>query len=185
MTSPLELWDHDVATTTGTWSPVVSIPEIKRDFHYVFNAEIDGRDINGFIVEKTKNRRHRFKVYHDTDADGAFTKSDKLIGKSKLRRKHSKGDAGELLDGVVDGHLEVDYIYQRYTASYRLARESEEFSEPVPLEEDYYIELPPPPIIHPCGYICESMLEERMVFSADSRGNRQIVDIVVDIQNLA
>ena len=185
MTSPLELWDHDVATTTGTWSPVVSIPEIKRDFHYVFNAEIDGRDINGFIVEKTKNRRHRFMVYHDTDADRTFTKSDKLIGKSKLRRKHSKGDAGELLDGVVDGHLEIDYIYQRYTASYRLARESEEFSEPVPLEEDYYIELPPPPIIHPCGYICESMLEERMVFSTDSRGNRQIVVIVVDIQNLA
>ena len=161
--SDLYCYESSIFSTTGTWSPVVTIPEIPREFHYVFNAELDGQEINGFIVEKTKKKRHKFKVYLDTDNDGAFTKSDQLIGKTKLTKKRSRGDAGGLLDGL-DGQLEVDFIVNH------------DLSLP---EECHDIDnlWPPPP-----RPICQLItLEESMVFTTNSRKLCYVAGFVVDL----
>ena len=156
-------YDSSIFSTTGTWSPVVTIPEIPREFHYVFNAELDGQEINGFIVEKIKKKRHKFKVYLDTDNDGAFTKSDQLIGKTKLTKKHSRGDAGQLLDGL-DGQLEVDFIVNH------------DLSFPEECHNiDYSCPPPPQPI---CQFTPQ---EESMVFITSSRKRSHVADFVVDL----
>ena len=160
--SDLYCYESSIFSATGTWSPVVAIPEIPREFHYVFNAELDSQEINGFIVEKTKKKRHKFKVYLDTDNDGAFTKSDQLIGKTKLSKKHSRGDAGGLLDGL-DGQLEVDYIVNH------------DFSPPEGWQEGDEPYPAPQPI---CQFVPQ---EESMVFTTSSRKRSYVADFLVDL----
>ena len=206
MTSPVEVFDQEIKSATGSWSPVVASDDQSlassnissgfidlarkkfrkhRNHHYTFNVEVNGNDVQGFVVEKTRLIRHRFKVYVDSDDDGIFSKSDKLIGKTKLRRKHSTGDAGDLLDGQNDGRLVADFISERSEPLSRRGKGPSKSDEPIPMPID---ELDgtdsPKPIVLPCGFICKSMLEERMTFFSDSAGDRSIAELSVDFQHI-
>ena len=200
------MFDREIQSKTGTWSPVVASDDQtltssnvtsgfidlartksrnERNHHYTFDVEVNGNDMHGFVVEKTRLIRHRFKVYVDSDDDGLFSKSDTLIGKTKLRRKHSKGGAGGLLNGQNDGRLVADFISERSEPISRRGKATSKSDEPIPVPLDELDGTDSPnPIVLPCGFICESMLEERLIFFSDSAGDRSIAELAVDFQNI-
>ena len=82
-----------------------------RNHHYTFDVDDNGLDINGFIIHKKKkgHKRHKFKVFLDTNENGRFDRSDELIGKTSLTRKLTKQGIGNLLDDGELGGLEIKF----------------------------------------------------------------------------
>ena len=86
-------------------------PKPQRKHHYTFDVDDNGLDINGFILhtDKHKGKRHKFRVYLDSNENGRFDKNDQLIGKSGLKKKHAAKGVGNLLDEGELGQLEVKF----------------------------------------------------------------------------
>ena len=84
-------------------------PKPQRKHHYTFDVDDNGLDINGFILhtDKHNGKRHKFRVYLDSNENGRFDKNDELIGRSGLKQKHAAKGVGNLLDEGEIGQLQV------------------------------------------------------------------------------
>ena len=93
----------------------------QRNHHYKFDIDDNGVDINGFILhtDKHKGKRHKFRVYIDSNEDGRFDKDDLLIGRTGIKAKHSKKGVGNLIDINETGKVEVKLKPNRDNASLR------------------------------------------------------------------
>ena len=91
----------------------------QRNHHYTFDVYDNGLDINGFIIHRYKKgyRRHKFRVYLDTNENGRFDRRDELIGKTGLKGKHSRKGIGNLLEDGELGRLEVKFKKDKLNAS--------------------------------------------------------------------
>ena len=84
-------------TAVGCWLPVglnvycgpasksrSTEPKKQRKHHYAFDVDDNGLDINGFILhtDKHEGKRHKFRVYLDSNENGRFDKNDPLIGRT-------------------------------------------------------------------------------------------------------
>ena len=98
-------------------------PELKlqRNYHYTFDVDDNGLDINGFILQtdKHKGKKQKFRVYLDSNENGLFDKRDPLIGMSALKKKHAAKGVGNLLDEDEIGQLEVTFKKPKSNASMR------------------------------------------------------------------
>ena len=97
-------------------------PKPQRKHHYTFDVDDNGLDINGFILhtDKHKGKRHKFRVYLDSNENGRFDKKDELIGRSGLKQKHAAKGVGDLLDEGEIGQLEVKFKKLESNASMRV-----------------------------------------------------------------
>jgi len=86
-------------------------PKPQRNHHYTFDVDDNGLDINGFILhtDKHQGKKHKFRVYLDSNENGRFDKKDELIGRSGLKQKCAAKGVGNLLDEDKAGHLEVKF----------------------------------------------------------------------------
>lgn len=93
----------------------------QRNHHYIFDIDDNDLDINGFIVhsDKVKGKRHKFRVFLDSNESGCFDKNDVLIGKTGLKQKHAVKGVGNLLDEDELGQLEVKFKKTKSNASMR------------------------------------------------------------------
>ena len=130
-----------MATATGIWETAVfnllsfrfpdrppqraslrsKEPKPQRKHHYTFDVDDNGLDINGFILhtDKHKGKRHKFRVYLDSNENGRFDKNDPLIGRTGLKHKHAAKGVGNLLDDDDIGRLEVTFKKPKSNASMR------------------------------------------------------------------
>ena len=121
-----------MATANGYWRlpsphisrvPTFGAPKQKkqRNHHYTFDVDDNGLDINGFILhtDKHKGKRQKFRVYLDSNENGRFDKSDRLIGRAGLKQKHAAKGVGNLLDEDELGQLEVKFKKTKSNASMR------------------------------------------------------------------
>lgn len=92
-----------------------SEPKKERKYHYGFDVDDNGQVINGFILhtDKYKGKRHKFRVYLDSNENNRFDKSDSLIGRSGLKAKHSKSGVGGILDEDEIGQVKVKFKRNR------------------------------------------------------------------------
>ena len=90
-------------------------------YHYTFDVDDNGLDINGFILHHNKHegKRHKFRVYLDSNENGRFDKNDQLIGRTGLKQKHAAQGVGNLLDEDELGQLEVTFKKPKSNASMR------------------------------------------------------------------
>lgn len=86
-------------------------PKQERNHHYKFDVDDNGLDINGFIVHHRKHqgKRHKFRVFLDSNENGRFDKADRLIGRTGLKQKHAAKGVGNLLDEGETAELVVDF----------------------------------------------------------------------------
>ena len=98
-----------------------SEPKKQRKHHYTFDVDDNGLDINGFILhtDKHKGKRHKFRVYLDSNENNRFDKDDVLLGRSGLKTRHSKNGAGGILDEDELGQLEIKFKKPKSNASMR------------------------------------------------------------------
>ena len=91
----------------------------QRNHHYTFDVDDNGLDINGFIIQRYRrgHKRHKFRVYLDTNENGRFDRKDELIGKTGLTRKLSRKGIGNLLDDGELGQLVVKFKKDKSNAS--------------------------------------------------------------------
>ena len=87
----------------------------QRNHHYTFEIDDNGLDINGFIIhsDKGQGKRHKFRVYLDSDENGRFDKNDQLIGRTGLKQKHAAKGVGNLLDEDEIGQVKVKFKRNR------------------------------------------------------------------------
>ena len=92
----------------------------QRNHHYTFDVDDNGLDINGFILhtDKHKGKRHKFRVYLDSNKNGRFDKNDPLIGRTGLKHKHAAKGVGNLLDEDEIGQVEVKFKRSPLMQSY-------------------------------------------------------------------
>ena len=109
-------------TAKGTWK--FSSDENKsnrkhRNHHYTFDVNHNGIDINGFILHHDKHdgKKHKKRIYLDSNENGRFDKDDLFIGRTGIKDKHTKKGVGELLDPGDIGHVEVLFRRKRVNAS--------------------------------------------------------------------
>ena len=90
-------------------------------YHYTFDVDDNGLDINGFILQtdKHKGKKQKFRVYLDSNENGRFDKSDPLIGLSGLKQKHAAKGVGNLLDEGEIGQLQVTFKKSKSDPSMR------------------------------------------------------------------
>ena len=71
-------------------------PTKQRNHHYWFDVNDNGVDINGFILHHNKHedKRHKFRVYLDSNENGRFDKDDLFFGRTGIKAKHSKKGVG-------------------------------------------------------------------------------------------
>ena len=115
-------------TAVGCWLPVglnvycgpasksrSTEPKKQRKHHYAFDVDDNGLDINGFILhtDKHEGKRHKFRVYLDSNENGRFDKNDPLIGRTGLKKKHAAKGVGNLLDKDEIGHVKVKFKRNR------------------------------------------------------------------------
>ena len=83
----------------------------QRNHHYTFDIDDNGLDINGFIIHSDKGqaKRHKFRVYLDSNESGRFDKKDTLIGWSLLKQKFAAKGVGNLLDEDEIGQVEIRF----------------------------------------------------------------------------
>ena len=93
----------------------------QRKHHYAFDVDDNGLDINGFILhtDKHKGKRHKFRVYQDSNENERFDKNDQLIGRVGIRSKHAAKGVGNLLDEAEVGLLEIKFNRDKSNASKR------------------------------------------------------------------
>jgi len=98
-----------------------SLKSAQRIHHYTFDVDDNGLDINGFILhtDKHKGKRHKFRVYLDSNKNGRFDKNDPLIGRTGLKHKHAAKGVGNLLDDDEIGQVEVTFKKSKSNASMR------------------------------------------------------------------
>lgn len=91
----------------------------QRNHHYTFDVDDNGVDINGFIVHHSKReaKKHKFRVFLDSNENNHFDRDDTLIGWSHLRKKVSDKGVGNLLDEDEIGQLEVSFRRLKSKAS--------------------------------------------------------------------
>ena len=84
-------------------------PTKHRNHHYTFDVDDNGVDINGFILHhnKHKGKRHKFRVYLDSNENKRFDKDDLFIGRTGIKANHSKKGVGNLIDLDEIGKVEV------------------------------------------------------------------------------
>ena len=114
-----------------------SEPKQERKYHYKFDVDHNGLDINGFILhhDKHKGKRHKFRVYLDSNENGRFDKKDELIGRSALKQKHAAKGVGNLLDEGELGQLEVTFKKPKSNASMRIGDENYPTIRDTPLNQ--------------------------------------------------
>ena len=112
-------------------------PKKQRNHHYTFDVDHNGLDINGFILhhDKHKGKRHKFRVYLDSNENGRFDKKDELIGRSALKQKHAAKGVGNLLDEGELGQLEVTFKKPKSNASMRIGDENYPTIRDTPLNQ--------------------------------------------------
>jgi len=93
----------------------------QREHHYTFDVDDNGLDINGFVVHtaKHKGKKHKFRVYLDSNENERFDKKDELVGRSGLKQKHATKGLGNLLDEDEIGQLKVKFKKLKSNASMR------------------------------------------------------------------
>ena len=109
-------------TANGSWSlpsPQISRvptfssakPKKHRDYHYTFDVDDNGLDINGFILHTNKHegKRHKFRVYLDSNENNRFDNDDVLLGRTGLKTRHSKNGVVGILDEDETGQVEVKF----------------------------------------------------------------------------
>ena len=103
-------------------------PKKQRKHHYTFDVEDNGLDFNGFILhtDKHEGKRHKFRVYLDSNENGRFDKNDELIGRTGIRQRHAAKGVGNLLDDDEIGQLEIKFKRHKSNASMRGIEEIEE-----------------------------------------------------------
>ena len=116
-----------MAIAFGTWLkyfpfvPSSRSPEPKkeRNRHYTFDVDDNGLDINGFVVHAAtpSQRRHKFRVFLDSNENGRFDKNDPSIGRTGLQRKHAAKGVGNLLDDDEIGQVMVNFKKSKSNAS--------------------------------------------------------------------
>ena len=96
-------------------------PKPQRKHHYTFDVDDNGLDINGFILHHNKHegKRHKFRVYLDSNENGRFDKNDELIGRSGPKQKHASKGVGNLLYEGEIGELVVKFKTTKSNASMR------------------------------------------------------------------
>ena len=85
------------ASPIGSWARVRKrdLPSKGKKFKYTWDFS-DGS--SGFIVQrKTKNNK-QFQMYLDTNEDGVFNQSDRLVVGGKLSRGYRNSKPGDLID---------------------------------------------------------------------------------------
>ena len=91
----------------------------QREHHYTFDVDDNSLDINGFVVHtaKHKGKKHKFRVYLDSNENGRFDKNDELIARSGLKQKYASKGVGNLLDEDEIGQFEVKVKKPKSNAS--------------------------------------------------------------------
>ena len=126
-----------MATANGDWTKAMQItmdimattmfksrskePKPQRKHHYTFDVDDNGLDINGFILhaDKHKGKRHKFRVYLDSNENNRFDKNDLLLGRIGLKNRHSKNGVGGILDEDELGQLEIKFKKPKSNVSMR------------------------------------------------------------------
>ena len=90
-------------------------PKPQQKHHYKFDVDDNGLDINGFILhtDKHEGKRHKFRIYLDSNENNRFDKDDQLIGRTGLKQKHAAKGVGNLLDEDEIGQVEVKFKRNR------------------------------------------------------------------------
>ena len=103
----------------------------QRRSRYAFDVNDNGLDISGFVLhtDKHEGKRHKFRVYLDSNENGRFDKNDQLIGRTGLRNKLAAKGVGNLLDEDEIGQIEVKFKIPNSNASMRSYRQSREVSD--------------------------------------------------------
>ena len=85
------------ASPIGTWARVRKrdLPSKGKKFKYTWEFS-DGT--SGFIVQKKAKNNKQFQMYLDTNEDGAFNRSDRLIVGGKLSKGYRNSKPGDLID---------------------------------------------------------------------------------------
>lgn len=111
----------------------------QRNYHYTFDVDDNGLDINGFIIHRNKkgHKRHKFRVYLDTNENGRFDRKDQLIGKTGLKRKYSRKGIGNLLEEGELGQLKIKFKKNRSNASMRVDEENYSKIRDTPLYQSW------------------------------------------------
>ena len=85
------------ASPIGTWARVRKrdLPSKGKKFKYTWEFS-DGT--SGFIVQKKAKNNMQFRIYLDTNEDGAFNRSDRLVVGGKLSKGYHNSKPGDLID---------------------------------------------------------------------------------------
>ena len=85
------------ASTIGSWARVrrKDLPSKRKQFHYTWDFS-DGN--SGFIVHKKSKNNKQFQMYLDTNENGIFNKSDRLVVGGKLSKGYRNSKPGDLID---------------------------------------------------------------------------------------
>ena len=85
------------ASTIGSWASVrrKDLPSKGKKFKYTWDFS-DGT--SGFIVQKKAKNNKQFKMYLDTNEDGVFNRSDRLVVGGKLSQGYRNSKPGDLID---------------------------------------------------------------------------------------
>ena len=115
-----------MATANGTWKYGATksrskTPNSQRRHHCTFDVDDNNLDINGFILyhNKHEGKRHKIRVYLDSNENGRFDKTDPLLGRSGIKHKHVDYGVGNLLDEDELGQLEVTFKKSKSNGSMR------------------------------------------------------------------
>ena len=104
-----------------------------RKNHYAFDVDHNGLDVNGFVLhaDKHEGKRHKFRVYIDSNENNRFDKNDLFFGRTGLKDKHSKNGVGGILDEDEIGQLEVKFKKPKSNASMRDSEDIDGISQSI------------------------------------------------------
>ena len=85
------------ASSIGTWARIRKrdLPSKGKKFKYTWDFS-DGT--SGFIVQKKAKNIKQFQMYLDTNEDGVFNRSDRLVVGGKLSQGYRNSKPGDLID---------------------------------------------------------------------------------------
>ena len=91
----------------------------QRNHHYTFDIDHNGLDINGFVLHTNKNegKRHKLRLYLDSNENGRFDKNDLLIGRTGISNKLAAKSVGNLIKEDEVGQVEVKFKRFKSNAS--------------------------------------------------------------------
>ena len=139
--------DNYLRSSESKKEPKKNHSKKQRKHHYAFDVDDNGLDINGFILhtDKHEGKRHKFRVYLDSNENNRFDNNDQLIGRKGIRSKHAAKGVGSVLDEDAIGQVEVQFKKNNSNASMRDASDiypgGGEVHNPF---EDYFMKLTDP-----------------------------------------